>query len=58
MLHDSSPVVEVAAGTGYCDQAHLHRDARTFTHLTPGQFLAAKRLSPTTLDLRPDVGRH
>nr|WP_232542420.1 helix-turn-helix transcriptional regulator [Nocardia bovistercoris] len=32
------PAAVVAAEAGYFDQAHLHRDLRAFTALTPAQY--------------------
>jgi AraC-like DNA-binding protein len=40
---------EVAVAAGYYDQPHMNLEFRQLAGLTPGDFLAATRYSPTTI---------
>jgi len=43
LLHRTEQIAAVAAELDYYDQAHMYRDFAEFAHLTPGDFVAARR---------------
>ncbi len=43
LLHRTGQIAAVAAELAYYDQAHMYRDFAEFAHLTPGDFVAARR---------------
>lgn len=49
-LSAGSPIAEVAAGYGYADQSHLHRDVATFTGCTPGALAQELEALPSGLE--------
>jgi AraC-like DNA-binding protein len=49
LLHEGRTPADVALEAGYYDQPHLCLDFRELAGLTPGEFLATSRYSPTSL---------
>ena len=45
LLAEGHRAAEVAAGTGYADQSHLHRDAQAFAGMTPAAMAATPFLA-------------
>lgn len=58
LLRQGRPVVEVAASTGFADQAHLTRIFRRLVGVTPGRYLAEGRIvqDPSGRSPYPDQG--
>jgi transcriptional regulator GlxA family with amidase domain len=38
LLEAGTPVADIAAGTGFADQSHLHRHFQRSIGLTPGEY--------------------